>query len=134
MYYVHKLLLNICKFCNKFYIRSVIITFLLPTQVSCRWTIEWAIDCCLMPIERYFNYIITCTSYSRWDDDDVRFVLLDFFIVLVHWNNSRTVEMLLHWNTLSRFRANQSLLLLLNAACLAEKQQISCRDICSAMQ
>ena len=29
----------------------------------------------------------------------------------------------LHSDTLSRFRANQSLLFLLNAACLAEKQQ-----------
>jgi hypothetical protein len=32
--------------------------------------------------------------------------------------------MLLHLDTLSWFRANQSLLLLLNAACLAEKQQM----------
>jgi hypothetical protein len=32
--------------------------------------------------------------------------------------------MLLHSDTLFWFRANQSLLLLLNAACLAEKQQI----------
>jgi hypothetical protein len=33
--------------------------------------------------------------------------------------------MSLHSNTLFRFRANHSLLFLLNAACLAEKQQIS---------
>jgi hypothetical protein len=32
--------------------------------------------------------------------------------------------MSLHWDTLFWFRANQSLLLLLNAACLAEKQYI----------
>jgi hypothetical protein len=32
--------------------------------------------------------------------------------------------MSLHSDTLFRFRANQSLLFLLNAACLAEKQQI----------
>ena len=32
--------------------------------------------------------------------------------------------MSLHLDTLFRFRTNQSLLLLLNAACLAEKQQI----------
>jgi hypothetical protein len=32
--------------------------------------------------------------------------------------------MSLHWDTLFWFRGNQSLLLLLNAACLAEKQYI----------
>jgi hypothetical protein len=41
------------------------------------------------------------------------------FIVLAHWNNSPLVDMLL-----SRFQVNQSFLFLLNAACLAEKQQI----------
>jgi hypothetical protein len=46
--------------------------------------------------------------------------------MLDHWNNSHghQVEMLLHSDTLSWFRANQSLLLLLNDAYLAEKQQI----------
>ena len=46
------------------------------------------------------------------------------FIVLVHWNNSPRVYMSLHSDTLLWFRANQSLLVLLNAAYLAEKQQI----------
>jgi hypothetical protein len=46
------------------------------------------------------------------------------FIGLAHWNNSRWADMSLHFETLSRFRAIQSLLLLLNAACLAEKQEI----------
>jgi hypothetical protein len=46
------------------------------------------------------------------------------FIVLVHWNNSPRVDMSLHSSTLFWFRANQSLLFLLNAACLAEKQEI----------
>jgi hypothetical protein len=34
------------------------------------------------------------------------------------------IDMSPHSDTLSRFRANQSLLFLINAACLAEKQQI----------
>ena len=38
---------------------------------------------------------------------------------------SLQVEMSLHSDTLSWFQANQSLLLLLNVACLAEKQQIA---------
>ena len=47
------------------------------------------------------------------------------FIVLSHWNNSPRVDMSLHSDRLFWFRANRSLLFLLNAACLAEKQQIS---------
>jgi hypothetical protein len=45
-------------------------------------------------------------------------------IVLAHWNNSPRVEISLHSDILFWFRANQSLLFLRNAACLAEKQQI----------
>jgi len=64
----------------------------------------------------------------QWDDDKVRFVLDQhaelLFKVLAHWNNSPRVGMSLHSATWFWFRANQSLLLLLNAACLAEKQQI----------
>jgi len=46
------------------------------------------------------------------------------FIVLAHWNNSPRVDMSPYSDTLSWFRANQSLLFLLSAASLAEKQQI----------
>ena len=50
-----------------------------------------------------------------------------FKIVLAHWNNmySSLVDMLLKSDTLSWLRANQSLLFLLNAACLEEKQTIT---------
>ena len=41
---------------------------------------------------------------------------------LAHWNNSPPLDMSLHLDTLFWFRSNQSLLLLLNAAWLAEKQ------------
>jgi hypothetical protein len=44
--------------------------------------------------------------------------------VLAHWNNNPRVDMSLHSDTLFWFRANQLLLFLLNAACLAEKQHI----------
>ena len=64
--------------------------------------------------------------HCQWDndDDDVRRTnrLSWNFIVLPHWNNSPRVDMSLHTDTLFWFRANQSLLLLLNEACLAEKQ------------
>ena len=46
------------------------------------------------------------------------------FIVLAHWNNSALIDMSPHSETLSWFRADQSLLFLLNAVCLVEKQQI----------
>ena len=46
------------------------------------------------------------------------------FIVLAHWINSLWIDMSLHSDTLSWFRANQSLLFLLNDACLLEKLQI----------
>jgi hypothetical protein len=49
----------------------------------------------------------------------------DLWQVDSYWNNSPRVDMSLHSDTLFWFRGNQSLLFLLNAACLAEKQQIS---------
>ena len=45
-------------------------------------------------------------------------------IVLAHWNNILRLDMSLHSETLFWFRANLSSLFLLNAASLAEKQQI----------
>ena len=46
------------------------------------------------------------------------------FIVLAHWNNSPWTDMSIHSDTLFWFWANQFLLFLINAECLAEKQQI----------
>jgi len=51
------------------------------------------------------------------------------FIVLAHWNNSPRIYMSLHSDTLFYFLVNQSLLVLLNDTCLAEKQQIWCNLI-----
>ena len=50
--------------------------------------------------------------------------LIGLLIVLAHWNNSLQVDMSPHTDTLFWFQANQSLLFLLNAVCLEEKQQI----------
>jgi hypothetical protein len=65
----------------------------------------------------------------QWDDDEVRFVLdqhneVDFLLVLAHWTNSPRIYMSPYSDTLSWFRDNHSLLFLLNAAWLVEKQQI----------
>jgi hypothetical protein len=64
----------------------------------------------------------------QWDDDEVCFVLnqhaeLDFHSASSLKQQSR-IDMSLHSDTLFWFRANQSLLLLLNAVWLAEKQKI----------
>ena len=50
--------------------------------------------------------------------------LVGFFIVLVYWNNNLQVDMRLYSDTLSWLWVNQTLLLLLNTACIAEKEQI----------
>ena len=68
-------------------------------------------------IQPFFIYIMARTVIFQWVDDEVRFVL-------AHWNNSPRVEMSLHPDMLFWFRVNHFLLFLLNAACLAEKQQI----------
>jgi hypothetical protein len=45
------------------------------------------------------------------------------FVVVAHWNNCQRVNMSLQLDTLFWFQANQSLLLLLSAACLVEKNK-----------
>ena len=50
--------------------------------------------------------------------------LSKIYIVLSHWYSSPWVDMLLHSDPLFWLRANQYLLLLINTACLAGKQQI----------
>ena len=86
---------------------------------------EWVSNCCLTPLQLYhgenkliFNEMMIRSALYQTN------TLSWIFIVLAHWINSLRVDMLFHSGTLSLFRANQSLLFLLNAACLAEKQQI----------
>jgi hypothetical protein len=64
----------------------------------------------------------------QWEDDEVCFVLEQHaylnVMVLYYWSNRLRIDMLPHSDTLSWIWANQSLLFLLNTACLTEKQQI----------
>jgi hypothetical protein len=55
-------------------------------------------------------------SYGSWRDSCLTPIQLSWIFIVV--------DMSPHSDTLFRFRANQSLLCLLNAACLVEKQQI----------
>jgi hypothetical protein len=64
----------------------------------------------------------------QWNDDEVCFVLdqhakLEFYGAST-LTTVRGVDISLHSDTLFWFRANQSLLFLLNASCLVEKQQL----------
>lgn len=82
---------------------------------------EWLL---LTPNEQFLSHFMARESYIWWDDEDVHFILdqhteLEFYSeTTVLW-----VDMLLRSDTF-RFGANQSLFLLLNAVCLAEKQKI----------
>ena len=84
---------------------------------------DWLSDCCLMPNQKLLNYIMVRTSYisTRWwwclFCTRLKHIILIF--IVLPW-----VNMSLHSDTLSWFWVTQSLLLLLNAAYLAEKQQI----------
>ena len=90
-----------------------------------------------MPIDQFFSYslhvyIMASTTYilMRWwwclfCTSRPTCMLSSIFIVLAHWNRSLCVEMSLNLDTFSRFWANPSLFLLLNAMCLAAKIMIS---------
>ena len=84
----------------------------------------WASDCCLTSMQQFFSYIMVRTSYFSMM---MRFALYytnmlsRILIVLGHWNNRVRIDVSPQSDTLSLFRANQSLLFLLNAACLTEK-------------
>ena len=71
-----------------------------------------------MTNERFFSY--------KWREHSLRLTNLVEILLcqLTKVNNSSWVDMLLPSDTLSCFRANQSLLFLLNAAYFAENQQI----------
>jgi hypothetical protein len=66
-------------------------------------TYEWVSDCCLMPSQQFSAISWREQVNYQWDDDEVRFVL------------NQHADMSLHSDTLFWFRANQSLLFLLNA-------------------
>jgi len=71
----------------------------------------------------------------RSDDNDICFVKYQLLYLDFHSASSLKKQstgrhvLSLHLGTLSRFRANKSLLFLFNAACLAEKQHIQILSI-----
>jgi hypothetical protein len=73
-----------------------------------------------------FFFFFLLNSYFEYSSH----LLLGFCIVLAHLNNSPRVDMSLHVDTLFWFRANQSLLFLLNAGWIGFKQQsLTCYNL-----
>ena len=72
-------------------------------------------SCCLTPTQQFSAISWREQINFQWNDDEVRFVLDQ---------HAQWIDMSPHSDTLSLFRVNQSLLVRLNVACLAEKQQI----------
>ena len=66
----------------------------------------------------FFSSNCKLTKFLQWPTRLISWI----FIVLFHWNNSPRICMPLHSDTLAWFWANQLLLFLLIAACVAEKQ------------
>ena len=87
--------------------------------------VEWVSDCCLTSSQHIILAILWRKEVNfHWNDDEVRFVLDQHGKLDLYGYNSPREDMSLHSDTLSWFRANESLLFLLNAAWLAGKQQI----------
>jgi len=106
------------------------ITFWISTNLSeevSEWVSEWVSelvsDCCLT-LYHGENKLIFNEMMTRSTLYQTNTLSWIFLIVFAHWNKSPRIDMSHHSNTLYWFRANQSLLFLLNAACLAEKHQI----------
>ena len=78
-------------------------------EIQEKWLISSAsvlklIYCCLTTNGQFFSYFMAITSYIRWDDDHVCFVLdqhtyLDFYSA-----DAQTTDMLLHFDALSWIR------------------------------
>ena len=87
--------------------------------------ILWVSDCCLTPTQE----CVSCIMVNKliFHERMMRSTLYLFdtlswmFIVITHWNNSSRIDISYISNILSWFRANQSLLFLLNAACLVAR-------------
>jgi hypothetical protein len=90
---------------------------------------EWVSDCCLTPTQQCVSCIMVnmlifhemMMRFTLYLSDTLSWI----FIVIAHWNNSLRIDMSHISDILSWFRANhnQSLLFLLNAACLVARYQ-----------
>ena len=98
------------------YKEELLMILLKLSKLSLNLHIQWVGDCYLTTNEKYSTYIMVRPSYIRWYDTGIHFVL----------DQQAYLDLLRHalWNsdTLVWFLASKSLLVLLTAACLPEKQ------------
>ena len=93
---------------------------------------EWLSKWLLCNANSAFLQLISWPEQAtfQWNDDEVRFVQTKMFswicIVLDHKSSSSRIDMSLHSDTLSWFRAKQYLLLFLNVVCGGSKYQFCC--------
>jgi hypothetical protein len=68
---------------------------------------EWVSDYCFTPNETFFSYIMARTSYIRWDDDNICFVLDQHALLDIDSARSlkQWVDMSLHSDVLFWFLA-----------------------------
>ena len=73
---------------------------------------KWASDWCSTPKQLFFSYIMARTSYNHiimmMSALYMTSTLKLDLIVVAHWNNIPSVDILLHVDTLSLIRANKS--------------------------
>ena len=115
--------------------KKTVTTFLMKNFDHVNWPLkEWVSEWLLLNANSSICIQVLFNNFSaiswreqanyQWNDDEVRFVLEWILIALVNWYISPRVDMSPHFDILFWFRTNQSLLFILIAACLAEKQQI----------
>ena len=99
-------------------------TMYIGIQFYCRRKLDYSENMpgitanCINKVLRTQAYGLLCTRPTRLQRSWI-------FVVLTNWNTNSWVDMSLLSDTLSWLRAVQSFLLLLNAACLADIQQMS---------
>ena len=98
-------------------------------NTSCKYSLEWVIDSCLAPIFQLYH------GKNRLIFNDMMMIMTRsalYYTNMLSWilysagslKQQTWIDMSPHSDTLSWYRANPSLLFLLNAVWLAEKQQI----------
>ena len=85
-------------------------------KIAMYWVSEWVSEWCLTPTQQFFSMARTSQFSMRWWWDPLcsrPTPLVGYCILLPHWSNSPRIDMSPHSETLSWFRDNQCLLLLL---------------------
>ena len=102
---------------------------MMISQNNILFRLVWSFNYRWTPSEQFFSYtcIMMKTNYILmriWKCSFCTRQRCWALIVLVHWNKSSRVDILLHLDTLSWFWAKKTLIVIRNAVWLVEKQHI----------